>query len=208
MASYIDLSTLHTPTPRAKPPASWAAQIRENFEWFQQNRRVICTSSTRPTGFEGLEIYETDTDLVYIHNGATFVEVTRLGAPRTYTPVVAQSGAVNKTVDIANYWKVGRLRYVDLFLTMTGSGGGSTTITVTTPDTMVYSGSPTQVLGQGSVVDQSGGPVFYTGAVLAVTTTTVCIQVHNSLAALGAAPAFTLVSTDTISMSFRYYSTT
>lgn len=208
MASYIDLSTLHSPAPRSIPPATWGAQIRENDEWFQANRRQICTSATRPTGFEGLEIYETDTDLIYVHNGASFIVQGRLGALATYTPTLTQTGTVTKTVNIANTWKVGRIVYVDLFLTCTGAGGASSVIAVGTPDTMVYSGSPAQVLGVGSVVDQSGGPVFYTGAVIATSTTTVGLQVHNSLSAVAAAPAFTLASTDTISMCFRYYSTT
>ena len=37
--------------------------------------RVICTSTTRPTSglVEGLELYETDTDLTYTYNGSSWV---------------------------------------------------------------------------------------------------------------------------------------
>lgn len=37
---------------------------------------IVCTSSTRPTGgslFEGLGIYETDTDRFYMYNGSTWI---------------------------------------------------------------------------------------------------------------------------------------
>lgn len=92
MANYVDLASLHDPVPRAKPPASWGAQIRENDEFFYANRRHVCTSSTRPAGFEGLEIYETDTNLVYLHNGSAFVLWGTLGAWLTYTPTITGAG--------------------------------------------------------------------------------------------------------------------
>ncbi len=39
-------------------------------------RPGVCTSTTRPTApYEGQVIYETDTDLVLIHNGTAFVEI-------------------------------------------------------------------------------------------------------------------------------------
>ena len=30
--AYVDLNTIHTPTTGGKPPASYGAQIRDNFE--------------------------------------------------------------------------------------------------------------------------------------------------------------------------------
>jgi len=183
-------------------------QIRENGEFFYSNRRQVVTSSTRPTGVEGLEIYETDTDRVLVYDGTNWTRTAQLGAANTWTPTWTQNGNVTKTVNVANYWKIGRVVYGELFMTATGAGGSSVAMTVSMPDTMVYSGSPAIVLGSGSVVDASGGPVFYAGALLATSTTALTIQVHNSLAAVGAAPAFTIASGDTISMSFRYYSTT
>jgi hypothetical protein len=51
---------------------------------------ITCTSTTRPTSplYEGLTIYETDTDKVYTYNGSAWVEVLRLGAWESWTPTV------------------------------------------------------------------------------------------------------------------------
>jgi hypothetical protein len=35
--------------------------------------RQLCTSTTRPVGYDGLEIYESDTKRAYIHNGISWV---------------------------------------------------------------------------------------------------------------------------------------
>lgn len=35
--------------------------------------RSICTSSTRPAGFTGLEIFETDTGRTYVYNGSSWI---------------------------------------------------------------------------------------------------------------------------------------
>lgn len=44
---------------------------------------IICTSTTRPTGgavYEGAVIYETDTDLVYVYNGSSWVRLVGAGS--------------------------------------------------------------------------------------------------------------------------------
>lgn len=164
MATYVDLATLHTPTPRGKPPATWAAQIRENFEWLQANRRVVCTSSTRPTGFEGLEIYETDTDRVYIHDGSNWKQVNDLGTLQTYTPTLTQSGSVTKTVTQCLYKQTGRWSAGVIDLAVTGSGTGANPILVGLPSAV--SAGTNAAIGHGYVFDSSAG-TFYTGIVLA-----------------------------------------
>ena len=209
MATYVDLSTLFTPVPRAIVPSTWASQIRENLTFLHENRRVICTSSTRPTGFEGLEIYETDTDKVYVYNGTSWIPTGMVGPTNTWTPTLTQSGTVTKTVNIANYWKIGRRVEGEVHMTATGAGGGSTDITVGIPDTSVYSGSPSVVIGNGYVFDASaGGGTWYSGMLIQNTTTTAIFSVHNSLDQIGSSPTFTLASSDQISYQFRYYSTT
>lgn len=207
MATYVDLATLHVPSPRSKPPATWGLQIRESLEFFYENRRVICTSATRPTGVEGLAIYETDTDLEYTYNGTSWIPTARLGAPATWTPTLNQSGAVSKTTNIANYWKLGRRVEGEVHMTCSGAGGGASDITVGMPDTMVYSGSPSVVIGSGMVFDASVS-TFYSGVLIAASTTTAIISVHNSLDQMGSAPSFTLANTDQVTYSFKYYSTT
>lgn len=207
MATYTDLATIHVPSPRSKPPATWGLQVRENFEFFYTNRRFICTSSTRPTGVEGLEIYETDTDRVLVYDGTNWKNTAEIGATSTWTPTLAQSGSVTKTTNIANYSHIGRRTRGEAHVTATGAGGGATGITLTTPDTMVYSGSPSVAVGSGGTFDASAA-VFYQGFVTPISSTTIAIWAHNAANVIAVAPSFTLANTDQVTMQFDYYSTT
>lgn len=135
--SYIDLSTLHTPTPASEPPASWGAQIRENFEFLHTNRRVICTSATRPTGFEGLEIYETDTNRTWLHNGTSWVLMSTNGAYTSYTPTL--SNITLGTGGVRNgYWKIvdGSTLFLRVRITLGTSGVFSGAGTISLPSGM------------------------------------------------------------------------
>lgn len=201
--AYVDLATLFTPVPRAIVPATWAAQIRENFEAYRAGRREVCTSSTRPTGTEGLEIYETDTDLVYVYSGSAWVLMGRLGLAATWTPTLTQSGSVTKATNIANYWQTGRRCVGELHLTAGGAGGGATDIAIGMPVTMNYSGSPSIAIGSGFVFDASTG-TWYSGVLIVASTTTCLLSVHNSLDQIGSSPALTLASSDQISCYFGF----
>lgn len=56
---------------------SWYWDTTGTPAWVMMNRNIIMvTSTTRPTGsslFSGLMIYETDTNLVYVYNGAAWI---------------------------------------------------------------------------------------------------------------------------------------
>lgn len=55
-------------------------------EWSDVNYGVtVCTSATRPTGYHGRLIYETDTDAFLGYNGAAWVNVG--GASGAYLPL-------------------------------------------------------------------------------------------------------------------------
>lgn len=146
MATYVDLASLHVPVPRAKPPASWASQIRENFEFFDDNRRQICTSATRPTGFEGLQIFETDTDRELIHDGSDWRRGYSIGADETYTPTWTQSATISKTTTTSVYRRVGRRYSGNISMSATSAGTATNAIKVTTPAT---SASSSISVGQG-----------------------------------------------------------
>jgi len=50
----------------------WNTYVRDNFNSIKFGH-VVCTSSTRPTGIaEGTMVYETDTNLIYVYNGASW----------------------------------------------------------------------------------------------------------------------------------------
>lgn len=171
MATYVDLATLHSPVPRSKPPASWGAQIRENFEFLNTNRRFICTSSTRPTGFNGLEIYETDTNKVYIHDGSNWIEISRLGAWTTVTPTITQSGAVTKTTTYARWIRLaGRTIVFQWSLLCTGSGSAANIVTISLPVAGVTTALP---IGNFYLNDASAGAAgnFLAPAVMVTTST-------------------------------------
>lgn len=54
---------------------------------------VICTSSARPVGRDGLLIHETDTDRFYVHNGTTWVY--QLGGTNPNLFQAYRTGALN-----------------------------------------------------------------------------------------------------------------
>ncbi|MEU4589990.1 hypothetical protein [Micromonospora aurantiaca (nom. illeg.)] len=69
---------------------------------------IVCTSGTRPSSpVEGMTIYETDTDVLRVHNGSNWITVLHVGPGKTgtyrvgeNTPRVADSG-VFTTVEAA-----------------------------------------------------------------------------------------------------------
>ena len=185
--------------------AAWAGQYGQAAAL---GAPIICTNGTRPTGAtEGLQIYETDSDSVHVHNGTTFVPVALLGQWTSFTPTLTQSGAVTKTTTYARYYKVGRFVHVQVLLAVTGSGTGGNTVTVSLPFTAAQAGGMSA--GGGSIYDASVGAA-YPGRVLLNTTTTAALSPTNVTTGgyLGAA-TFTaaLASGDSIDMEFRYEAT-
>lgn len=96
---------------------------------------VVCTSTTRPASpYEGMQIFETDTDKEYIYSGSAWVEVGRLGAWTAYTPTWTATGTPptlgNGTIS-GRYRRSGRLIVfeAELVIGSTSSGGtGSYTL--------------------------------------------------------------------------------
>lgn len=206
MANYVDLSTLHSPTPRAKPSAAWGAQIRENLEFLHDNRRVVCTSSTRPgTPFEGLEIYETDTDRIYIYDGSTWVLHNVLSQWINYTPTLTQSGTVTKTVAYSRYHKVGRKVTFQAYCSATGSGTGSNIVTLSLPWTAAQA---SLVVGSFYIYDASVNTNYLGHAALnSVNTVTGLINAtSNYMGAAGFTAA--LASGDSILVDCTYETST
>jgi hypothetical protein len=99
------------------------------------NGTIICTSTTRPSSpFEGMEIYETDTDQTLIYNGSVWVLTMRIGAWDTsHTPVITQSITVTKTVVYSRFLKTGRRIKFQCYLNITSSGTANQPITITLP---------------------------------------------------------------------------
>lgn len=116
------------------------------------NGTIICTSTTRPSSpFEGMEIYETDTDKNYIYDGTTWRKFGDGGSWTSYTPSWLQSVAITKTVTIAKYRHIGRSMKGVVFMTATSAGTASQAIVVTIPGggTIAPAWTNNAIIGQG-----------------------------------------------------------
>lgn len=171
---------------------------------------IICTSSTRPSSpFEGMEIYETDTDKVLIYSGTGWATIAYIGALDTYTPTLVQGASSNiaKTLTYCRYRKLGRVVKVWILLTVTGSGSASAAVTLSLPFTAAQAGNID--VGVGHIFDASASG-SYPGRAVLNTTTTVALQPTNVTTGnyLGVTQ-FTaaLANTDSIDLSFEYEAT-
>lgn len=216
-----------SPSPPAVPANSWAlaqvyvaaaitsitnaaiTDLRTNYSTTQLGRAaalggtIVCTSTSRPVGVEGLRIYETDTKQELAHNGTAWVPVAHLAAWPTWTPSLVQSGAVTKTVSEAHYEKVGRRVTGNVLMVVTGSGTAGQPIVVGLPVAMAGGGN--LAIGSGWVYDASG-VIGYTGVLIRVTSTTAILWAHSNSNNIGATPNFALANSDQISYHFSYQS--
>lgn len=100
-----------------------------------------------------------------------------------YTPTLTQSVTVTKTVEYADYTKVGRLMVVQFSLAVTGAGTAANAIVIGMPsgfDTLNFRG-----IGSGGVFDASAG-LWYTGMIQRAGVGTMNIQLSGVGGAAGA----------------------
>jgi len=133
------------------------------------NGTIICTSTTRPTSpFEGMEIYETDTDLTYIYNGSVWVVTAQIGAWTSFTSTITQSVTVTKTVSYSNFIKQGRMITWNFMFVATSSGTAAQQLKLTIPVTAAAATPANLVIGGASILN--GGTNNPVSAVLDSTT--------------------------------------
>ena len=92
---------------------------------------ITCTSTTRPSSpFEGMQIYETDTNRTCIHNGSNWVLMSTNGSYTSYTPtltgITLGTGGVNN-----GYWKIVDGSQLSLRVRITLGTGGVLTAAAT-----------------------------------------------------------------------------
>jgi hypothetical protein len=182
------------------------ANITDTRERVASGVWQIVTSTTRPTGFEGLTIYETDTDKVFIHNGSAWVETLRLGAWDTYVPTLAQGATANiaKTVSMARYCRIaGRTIVVAVRLAPTGAGTNGAIISCSCPVPPFYTAA--DVFPVGPAHYQDSGTAQY--PMLATLNTSVftfirCDTVVSNY--VGADPTFAIANGDLLNFSATY----
>ncbi|MFN0028412.1 MAG: hypothetical protein ACKV2O_14720 [Acidimicrobiales bacterium] len=59
---------------------------------------IPCTSTTRPTGIAGAQIFELDTGKFLIHSGSAWVEIADVGGYDLYTPTLSGTGGAGTTL--------------------------------------------------------------------------------------------------------------
>jgi len=163
---------------------------------------IQCTSSTRPTGVEGMTIYETDTDKLLTYTGATWSSIGPVsGALTTWTPAVTQLGAVTVTVTNAKYTRLGRWVSGWCELAVTGSGTGANTVTVSTP---VTASSSNAIVGTFGILDTSAS-TYYHGLARLNSTTLIAGIANAQTSGLGVA-SFTagLAAGDVVYVQFNF----
>jgi hypothetical protein len=143
--------------------------ITESFWTPNVRQQVIttCTSATRPTGVEGRYIHETDTELLYCYNGTGWEQVGGVGGWTSWTPVVTQLGAVDKTSASAYMRGPRRLIVARFNCVMTGSGTAANNINLSLPVPAAVSGI---IVGSGYLGDNSTGAFYNFNAQLSSTT--------------------------------------
>lgn len=155
---------------------------------------VICTSSTRPASpFEGMEIYETDTDQTHIYNGSTWVTTGRIGAYTAFTPIITQSVTVTKSTSYSSYTKIGRTVIWNFDFSFTSGGSASQVLAMTLPLVAVSISSV-----QGNFAYFDSGNTNFTGSVVPNSTTLVNFVSDGSNNNFGIAPVVTVASGDRI----------
>lgn len=133
------------------------------------NGTIICTQTTRPSApFEGMEIYETDTDQTLIYSGSAWVPTGRIGAWDTsFTPTITQSVTVTKTTTYSRFLKRGRACRFQCYVNLTSSGTLNQPIRCTIPFTAVQTGLP---VGNMYWFNAATGKNWIVPAILATTT--------------------------------------
>lgn len=126
-----------------------AAQVND---YLMEQAFIGCTSGTRPSSpQEGMIIFETDTDRVYIYSGSTWVQLGGIGAWTAYTPTVGGWSIGNGTLDCA-YQKIGRMVTARVSLVAGSTTTYGAALTFTAPVTAV---TGAEQWGMGSLFDGS-----------------------------------------------------
>ena len=132
---------------------------------------IQCTSATRPTGVEGMTIYETDTDKLLTYTGATWSSIGPVsGALTTWTQTCTQSATPTFTITAATYTRTGRWVQGYAKLTFTATPGtANNAIIVSIPVAAALSSD--MVIGTGYWKDSSAASFAQFHLGLATTTT-------------------------------------
>jgi hypothetical protein len=182
--------------------------LTESFWTPNVRQQVIttCTSATRPTGVEGRYIHETDTELLYCHNGTGWEQVGGVGGWTSFTPQIDQ-GTVNiaKTVTYSKWTRGPRRTIIWTFnLALTATGAAGTDVTITIPVTAATSA----LVGVAQIFDTSTSTRYSSVLELASTTTAKFTGDWSGTVGWGTSPSLALASGDVLRGSITYEAAT
>lgn len=124
---------------------------------------IVCTSTTRPTTslYEGIVIYETDTNRQYTYSGSAWV-LTNDDGWTNVTPFIYQSVSVTKTVNYCRSRRSGNTVRFQGYCSITSAGTVANSVQVELPTTAAAyaAGGVSQVLGHASLYDLSANVSF------------------------------------------------
>lgn len=124
---------------------------------------------------------------------------------QSFTPTLVQPGAVTKTVNSAQYMKIGRLVIVNYYLTVTGTGTAASVVLIGLPFASATPGLAGA--GSGMIFDSSAG-TFYAGTAIINDPNTIKIATNASLNYLGAASFTAALAVNDIVSAFVAYQAT
>lgn len=131
-------------------------------------------------------------------------------AQSTFTPALIQNAAVAKTVNRAAWTKIGYLVFglVTMTITATGSAGSPifSSLPTTSGNTISASGSGADAIGAFTYI-ASGGARYSGTANWDSNNTRVFFSATGAtgFGALGSSPSFAMASTDILTFTFQYY---
>jgi len=118
-------------------------------------------------------------------------------AAEDWTPVITQSGTVTKTVNFARITKIGKLRFVQVNMDVTGAGTIGNAVTISgLPATSQVNVNRLGAVGSFRILN--AGTAVYAGTVVANGVDSLIFFAHLETSAVGATPNFALANTDVI----------
>lgn len=149
------------------------------------------------TTWTGAVLTESDINAKLMHEDAAWT---------SYTPTLAQTATVTKTVNFAHYGRAARTIFGHIYMTVSGAGTAGANIIIGLP--VAATGNNGMCVGTGFIVDSSA-TLQYMGALILISSTTVAIAPNGFANYLGnSSMTAGLANTDIVSMQFTYEAVT
>jgi hypothetical protein len=169
-------------------------------------RPGVCLSTNRPaTPYDGMVIYETDTNRSLVWNGSSWDILSDMGAWTSYTPTWSQTATISKTVTFSKYIQIGKSVIYQGYMVATSAGTASGAISIGIPvAASAQYGSAYTTVGSAQFVDVTPGYYTYSGTANLSNGVITITTLGTAANLVGVNPAVTVASTDIISWSVMY----